>query len=97
DVGDDAREVDLAGGRERDETGQLRGDIGRAVVAAAQRLLAQEVERPQRHLDAGRGDADDRRLAGRTQDVPGKPDRVRPADHLERVVEPAGRELPDGR
>ena len=71
----------------------LAGDVGRPVVAAPQVLLAEQVERRQRHLGAlGRKPDHDRRSAG-PDHVPGLADGGRKPHHLERVVDTAGNQF----
>ena len=81
---------------ERREAGKRVGDVGRAVVAALDRLLGEELDRRQRDLHAGRCEADDDRGTAGTQHLPGKPHRFRAPDHLEGVVDAAMDDRPDG-
>ena len=68
-----------------------RAHVRRPVVAPGDRLLAQELDRRQRHFDAEGSDADHGRGPAGAQHVPGLADRRRRADHLERVVDSAAR------
>ena len=51
-MGDDVAHVQPSVRRQHRSAPASRGDVGRAVVAAPQVLLAEQVERRQRHLDA---------------------------------------------
>ena len=92
DVGDDPREVDLARERERREPRQLCRRVTRAVVGAAQRLLGEELDRRQRHLDARAARARRRPPSppGRSTSQASRIVSGRPID-LERVVDAAAR------
>ena len=91
-MGDDVGDRETA---RHDVVGHRRHHCRRvagAVVAAAQPLLGQQLQRGQRDLDARRRDPDDGRGRARPQDVPGEPDRRGGADRLERVVDAARRD-----
>src|SRR5207302_9157780 len=70
-----------------------RGRIARAVEAALETLVRQELDSGYGDLESDWGQADDHRATPRAEDVPGLPDRGGDTHHLDRVVDPAAGEL----
>ena len=88
-MGDHVGDREASVGHQPGQLLELGGGVARAVVAALECLLREQVEARQRHLDAARRGADHHGGGARPQHVPGQPDRLGPADRLEGVVDAA--------
>ena len=90
-----AGEVELPAQSQRSELGELSRRIAGAVVRSLERLVREELDRRHARLHPLGSQSDDDDCATRPDGAPGEPDRVRPPDHLERVVDAAAGEPPD--